>query len=77
MLEEAAYNLGVHLSKSIMAADRPSDKQAGRNANIESIVHVRTGQGNNERENMIKYLNKSTLSLDGTTSSRFFKLTIS
>ena len=54
MLVDAALELGIDLAKSVLIGDRLSDIKAGKNANVKTLVHVRTGHGENERSEVIK-----------------------
>jgi len=50
MLLEAARDLNLSLSSSIVVGDRLSDLQAGRQAGLKTLVHLKTGHGEAERE---------------------------
>jgi len=54
MLAEAASDLNIDLSRSVLVGDRLSDLKAGLNAELSTLIHVRTGHGKNEREEVAR-----------------------
>jgi D-glycero-D-manno-heptose 1,7-bisphosphate phosphatase len=54
MLVEASSDLNIDLRRSVLVGDRLSDLRAGLNADLCTLIHVRTGHGNNEREEVVK-----------------------
>ena len=50
MILLAQKDLGIDLSHSVLIGDRNSDLEAGLNANIKNLIHVKTGHGESERE---------------------------
>lgn len=54
MLVEAASDLNIDLSRSVLVGDRLSDLRAGLKAELATLVHVRTGHGKNEREEVLR-----------------------
>ena len=56
MIFEAQNDFNINLSKSILIGDRFSDIQAGLKANIQTIFHVLTGHGLEERSVIIQEL---------------------
>ena len=61
MIVEAAFELNIDLNKSVLVGDRLSDLRAGLNAELSTLIHVRTGHGNNDREDVIKEIQASLL----------------
>ncbi|MDC3232465.1 HAD-IIIA family hydrolase, partial [Prochlorococcus sp. AH-716-A09] len=53
MILQASRDLPIDLSKSILIGDRQSDLQAGFNAKIPNLFHVKTGHGEKERETIL------------------------
>lgn len=49
MLLEAARDLNLDLKRSILVGDRCSDLDAGARAGVQTLVHVLTGHGREER----------------------------
>jgi D-glycero-D-manno-heptose 1,7-bisphosphate phosphatase len=54
MLVEAASDLNIDLSRSVLVGDRLSDLKAGLNAEVPTLVHVLTGHGKIEREEVVR-----------------------
>ena len=54
MIIKAARDFNIDLSKSFLIGDRISDIQSGESAGLKNLIHVLTGHGNEERENVIK-----------------------
>lgn len=54
MLFEAGKDFNINLEESILIGDRISDLIAGNRAGIELLIHVLTGHGRNERQDVIK-----------------------
>jgi D-glycero-D-manno-heptose 1,7-bisphosphate phosphatase len=54
MLVEAARDLNIDLGRSVLVGDRLSDLKAGLNAAVSTLVHVLTGHGKNEREEVVR-----------------------
>jgi D-glycero-D-manno-heptose 1,7-bisphosphate phosphatase len=59
MLVEAASDLNIDLSRSVLVGDRLSDLQAGLNAEVPTLVHVLTGHGKSEREDVVRAFSAS------------------
>ena len=49
MLLVARRELNLDLKKSILVGDRLSDLQAGARAGVQTLIHVLTGHGQEER----------------------------
>jgi len=49
MILEAATDINIDLSESMLIGDRLTNLQAGSNAQIKTIFHVLTGQGKDSR----------------------------
>ena len=62
MIVEAASRLNIDLSQSVLVGDRLSDLKAGLNARLCTLVHVRTGHGDREREQVLQFSRDSLLS---------------
>jgi len=58
MFFEAAKDLSIDLHSSIIIGDRDSDLKAGISAGIKKLVHVLTGHGADEREKIVKRIDK-------------------
>jgi len=54
MLLAAARDLNLDLGRSVLVGDRLSDLIAGLNANVPTLVHVLTGHGKSEREEIVR-----------------------
>ena len=52
MLEAAAHELNIDLSRSVLAGDRLSDLIAADRAGLRRLCHVKTGHGRVERESV-------------------------
>ena len=59
MLFEAAKDLKINLSKSVIIGDRLSDIRAGISAGLKMIIHLETGHGLKERGKVIKYMKEN------------------
>ena len=69
MINHAADRFNINLSKSILIGYRISDMLAGLNSGINNLIHVETGHGINERNQISKYINKyGFFSYSGLTS---------
>lgn len=55
MLVEAAADLNLDLSASLLIGDRLSDLQAGAAAGVLTLVHVLSGHGHREREAVVRW----------------------
>ena len=67
MINQAAKDLKINLNSSILIGDRESDMLAGINAGIKTLVHLLTGHGRSERDNILRNLNADK------KKSRFYK----
>ena len=67
MIFKASKDFNIQLSKSFIVGDRYTDLLSGEKAGIKNMVHLLTGHGINERENVMdnyfKSNNKYNLSL--------------
>ena len=61
MILEASKEFNINLKNSFLIGDRLTDLLAAKNAGINNLIHVLTGNGNNERE---KILNNFKLSYE-------------
>lgn len=50
MLDQAAKDLGIDLSSSLMVGDKSIDLEAANSAGVGQLVHVLTGHGKSERQ---------------------------
>ena len=66
MLLEAARDLGLDLSQSIIIGDRLSDLKAGANAGLSELMHVLTGHGHKERPLIAKAMQDNDQFTPGT-----------
>ena len=67
MLFQAAIDLNIDLSKSILFGDRLSDLVAGKRAGLKEVFHLLTGHGKQDRINVIEAIEepiKNTLMYD-------------
>ena len=55
MILTAKKEYNLNLDNSILAGDRLSDMIAGCKAGIETLIHVKTGHGRTEYENILKF----------------------
>jgi len=55
MIFAASYLLNIDVENSFLIGDRLTDIQAADKAGIRNIIHVRTGHGRKERENVEKF----------------------
>ncbi len=53
MIIQAAAELNIDLARSILIGDRLSDLKAGLNAKLSTLIHVRTGHGENEYQDVL------------------------
>ena len=58
MILKAASKFKINLKDSILVGDRLSDLKAGLNAGIGNLVHLLTGHGLDEREDVYEFINK-------------------
>ena len=58
MINTAANKFKINLKDSILVGDRLSDIEAGLNAGVGNLVHVLTGHGFKEREDVYEFINK-------------------
>ena len=58
MILKAANKFKINLKDSILVGDRLSDLKAGLNAGIGNLVHLLTGHGLDEREDIYEFINK-------------------
>ena len=54
MINQAVRDLPIDINKSILIGDRISDLEAGLNAKIPMLFHVKTGHGKEERKKILK-----------------------
>lgn len=54
MFHHAARELNVDLSRSAMVGDKVADLEAARTAGVGRLIHVLTGQGRNERPEVVR-----------------------
>ncbi len=57
MIIKAANKFKINLKDSILVGDRLTDLKAGLNAGIGNLVHLLTGHGLDEREEVVKFIN--------------------
>ena len=57
MIIQASVDLKINLKKSILIGDRLTDLQAGYRAGIKKLIHVMSGHGIKERDEVIKNFN--------------------
>ena len=60
MIIQASLDLKINLQNSILIGDRLTDLQAGYRAGIKKLIHVMTGHGINERDQVISNFNNGT-----------------
>ena len=53
MIIQASLDLNINLQNSILIGDRLTDLQAGYRAGIKKLIHVMTGHGITERNEVI------------------------
>ena len=58
MILKAANKFKINLKDSILIGDRLTDLKAGLNAGIGNLVHLLTGHGLDEREDVYEFINK-------------------
>ena len=58
MILKAASKFKINLKDSILIGDRLTDLKAGLNAGIGNLVHLLTGHGLDEREDVYEFINK-------------------
>ena len=61
MIFLAKRELNIDLFNSVLIGDRNSDLEAGINANIKNLIHVKTGHGEREREFIKKNIQEKFL----------------
>ena len=71
MIMQASKDLKIDLEKSILIGDRLTDLQAGFSSGIKNLVHVLTGHGIKEREDVINHFKIKSLKKNGKKSSPF------
>ncbi len=54
MISQASLDLKINLQNSILIGDRLTDLQAGHRAGIKKLIHVMTGHGITERDQVIR-----------------------
>lgn len=59
MILLAQKELNIDLFNSVLIGDRNSDLEAGLNANIKNLIHVKTGHGESERETITKNIQEN------------------
>ena len=59
MILLAQKELNIDLFNSVLIGDRNSDLEAGLNANIKNLIHVKTGHGESERNKIKKNIKES------------------
>jgi len=73
MIEHAAERFNINLSKSILIGDRVSDMLAGLRSGINNLIHVETGHGMREKNQISNYINKNGFfTCSGLTSKMIF-----
>ena len=60
MILKAANKFKINLKDSILIGDRLTDLKAGLNAGIGNLVHLLTGHGLDEREDVYEFINKKS-----------------
>ena len=59
MILNAAFSLKIDLTKSIFIGDRLTDLIAGLKSGINQLIHIRTGHGHEEREEVERFFTKN------------------
>ena len=59
MILNAAFSLKIDLTKSIFIGDRLTDLIAGLKSGINQLIHIRTGHGSEEREEVERFFTKN------------------
>ena len=71
MIIQASKDLKIDLEKSILIGDRLTDLQAGFTSGVKNLVHVLTGHGIKEREDVINHFKITGLNKNDKKSSLF------
>ena len=71
MINVASNMLDIDLGNSFLIGDRLSDVEAGFNAGIKNLIHLKTGHGVKEREMVLKFKEKKT-NLDKSKKYNYF-----
>ena len=71
MIIQASKDLKIDLEKSILIGDRLTDLEAGLRSGIKNLVHVLTGHGIKEREDIINHFKIKSLNKNNKKSSLF------
>ena len=64
MIFEALKDFSLDINNSILIGDRKSDILSGLRAGIKNLIHVKTGHGKKEREDLINDLENNLLKLN-------------
>lgn len=72
MILSAAKKFQINLKKSILIGDRHSDMIAGCKSGIKTLVHVRTGHGKQEYNNILEYCKDGYFLADNMKSKIIF-----
>ena len=71
MFYEAEKDLNINIDKSIIIGDRLTDLKAGYQAGVKLLVHVLTGHGAEEREQILHFFELSIKTHESKLPSRF------
>ena len=74
MILKAAEQFKINLKESYLIGDRITDLQAGVNAGIGNVVHLLTGHGLNEREEVKNNVKNKKLFFFNNKSSNLYLL---
>ena len=74
MIMHAAKRFNINLSKSILVGDRFSDMLAGLKSGINNLIHVETGHGTFEKNQISRNINKDGFFLYSGLSSKIIFL---
>ena len=72
MILYASKKYNINTNKSIMVGDRLSDMIAGCKSGINTIIHVKTGHGKDEFENILEYCKNGIFTVDNMNSQIIF-----
>ena len=72
MINFAAEDLYIDLSKSILIGDRLSDIKSGYNAGVKTLIHTQSGHGKKERLAVIKEFESKVLKLNSSNNPDIF-----
>ena len=71
MIYEAKKDLNINIDKSIIIGDRLTDLKAGYKAGVKLLVHVLTGYGEQEREQILQFFELPRKIYKSKLTSRF------